>query len=146
MADIGQKIITDQRLSTQEIGLIQSTRIPIYKILNVQAAYQKDPSILDVESYADVIATDILFQYLQENLELVRLSSRSLQYPAEIMSQFNEGINAALADVRSEERNAQAKVSQTFQLIEQSQVLEQMLAGQLSSQLGNSLTWARSLR
>jgi len=146
LRQISQKIITDEKLTPQEIGLIQSTRIPIYKILNVQAAYQKDPNILDVESYADVIATDILFQYLQENLELVRLSSRSLQYPAEIMSQFNEGVNAALSDVRTEERNAQNKISQAFQLIEQSQVLEQMLAGQLSSQLGNSLTWARSLR
>jgi conjugative transfer pilus assembly protein TraH len=146
LRSISQKIIVDEPLTEPEKGLIQSTRIPIYKILNVQAAYQKDANILDVESYADVIATDILFQYLQENLELVRASSRSLQYPAEIMKQFNEGINAALSDVRSEERNSQNKISQAFQLIQQSQMLEQMLAGQLSSQLGNSLTWARSLR
>jgi conjugative transfer pilus assembly protein TraH len=146
LRSIGLKIIHDDPLTEQEKGLIQSTRIPIYKILNVQAAYQKDPNILDVESYADVIAADILFQYLQENLELVRASSRLLQYPAEIMNQFNEGINAALNDVRTEQRNAQNKISQAYQLIEQSQVLEQMLAGQLSSHLGNSLTWARSLR
>lgn len=146
LRSISQKIIEDVPLTTQEIGLIQSTRIPIYKILNVQAAYQKDSNILDVESYADVIATDILFQYLQENLELVRLSSRSLQYPEEIMRQFNEGINAALSDVRSEQRNTQTQISQAFDLIQQSQVLEQMLAGQLSVQVGNSLTWAKSMR
>ena len=74
LSQISKKIIADEPLSNQEIGLIQSTRIPIYKILNVQAAYQKDPNILDVESYADMIATDIFFQYLQENLELVRVS------------------------------------------------------------------------
>lgn len=145
LADIGQRIITDQPLTNEEKGLIQATRIPIYKILNVQAAYQKDPNILDVESYADIIATDILFQYLQENLDLVRISSRSLQYPAEIMSQFTDGINVAMTDVRAEERNTQAKISMTMQLVEQSQMLEKMLAGQLSVQLGNSLTWARSL-
>lgn len=146
LSSISKKIIADEKLTPAEQGLIQATRIPIYKILNVQAAYQKDPNILDVESYADVIATDILFQYLQENLEIVRTSARSLQYPAEIMNQFNAGINAALSDVRAEERSAQNKISQAMQLIEQSQVLEQMLAGQLSVQLGNSLTWARSLR
>lgn len=145
LSSIGQKIILDQPLTNQEKGLIQATRIPIYKILNVQAAYQKDPNILDVESYADIIAADILFQYLQENLDLVRISAKSLQYPAEIMSQFNEGINAAISDVRAEERNAQNKISMAMQLVEQTQVLEQMLAGQLSVQLGNSLTWARSL-
>jgi conjugative transfer pilus assembly protein TraH len=142
---ISQKIVADDPLTKEEIGLIQSTRIPIYKILNVQAAYQKDANILDVESYADVIATDILFQYLQENLSIVRASSRALQYPEEIMTQFNAGINAAMSDVRLEEHNAQNKISQAMQLIEQSQVLEQMLAGQLSVQLGSSLHFARSL-
>lgn len=146
LRNISQKIVADTPLTPQEIGLIQSTRIPIYKILNVQAAYQKDSNILDVESYADVIATDILFQYLQENLELVKLSSRSLQYPEEIMRQFLDGINAALSDVRSEQRNAQTKISQAFDLVQQAQVLEQMLAGQLSVQVGNSLTWAKSMR
>lgn len=146
LKNISQKIIVDNPLTEQEKGLIQSTRIPIYKILNVQAAYQKDANILDVESYADVIATDILFQYLEENLQIVRASSRALQYPTEIMDQFNQGVNAALADVRAEEHNAQNKISQAFQLIQQSQLLEQMLAGQLSSQLGSSLTWARTLR
>lgn len=146
LSNISKNIITDTPLTPQQIGLIQSTRIPIYKILNVQAAYQKDSNILDVESYADVIAIDILFQYLQENLELVRLSSQSLQYPEEIMRQFIQGINTALAEVRAEERNAQTKISQAFNLVQQSQVLEQMLAGQLSVQVGNSLTWAKSMR
>jgi conjugative transfer pilus assembly protein TraH len=143
---IDQKIISDQALSNQEIGLLQSTRIPIYKILAVQAAYQKDPNILNVENYSEIIATDILFQYLQENLSLVRASGSSLQYPSEIMTQFNAGINQAMTDVRAQERNAQAQVSSAIQLIEQTQVIEKMLAGQLSVQLGNSLTWARSLR
>ena len=143
---IDQKIISDQPLSNQEIGLLQSTRIPIYKILAVQAAYQKDPNILNVENYSEIIATDILFQYLQENLALVRASGSSLQYPSEIMTQFNAGINQAMTDVRAQERNAQAQVSSAMQLIEQTQVIEKMLSGQLSVQLGNSLTWARSLR
>jgi conjugative transfer pilus assembly protein TraH len=143
---IDQKIISDQALSNQEIGLLQSTRIPIYKILAVQAAYQKDPNILNVENYSEIIATDILFQYLQENLSLVRASGSSLQYPSEIMTQFNAGINQAMTDVRAQERNAQAQVSSAMQLIEQTQVIEKMLSGQLSVQLGNSLTWARSLR
>ncbi len=143
---IDQKIISDQTLSNQEVGLLQSTRIPIYKILAVQAAYQKDPNILNVENYSEIIATDILFQYLQENLALVRASGSSLQYPSEIMNQFNAGINQAMTDVRAQEKNAQAQVSSAMQLIEQTQVIEKMLSGQLSVQLGNSLTWARSLR
>jgi len=146
LLSITQKIIDDKPLTNQEIGLLQSTRIPIYKILAVQAAYQKDPNILNIENYSEIIAIDILFQYLQENLSLVRASGTALQYPSEIMDKFNAGINQAMSDLRSQERTAQVQVSSAIQLIEQSQVIEKMLSGQLSAQLGNSLTWSRSLR
>jgi conjugative transfer pilus assembly protein TraH len=146
LLSISQKIIDDKPLSNQEIGLLQSTRIPIYKILAVQAAYQKDPNILNVENYSEIIAIDILFQYLQENLSLVRASSTALQYPSEIMDRFNTGINQAISNVRSQEKNAQVQVSNAIQLIEQTQVIEKMLSGQLSAEVGNSLMWARSLR
>lgn len=146
LSGIAQKIVSDTALTAKEIGFLQSTRIPIYKILAVQAAYQKDSNILNVENYSEIIATDILFQYLQENLSLVRASGSVLQYPIEIMKQFNDGINQAMTDVRAQEKNAQAQVNSAMQLIEQSQFLEKTLAGQLSVQLGNSLTWARSLR
>lgn len=143
---INRKILEDRVLSNQEIGLLQSTRIPIYKILAVQAAYQKDPNILNVENYSEIIAIDILFQYLQENLNLVRASSGILQYPEGIMTKFNNDINQAMTDIREQQKNAQVQISNAIQLIEQTQVLEKMLAGQLSAQVGNSLTWARSLR
>ena len=70
----------------------------------------------------------------------------SLQYPTDIMDKFTAGINRAMSNVRSQEKTAQVQVSNAIQLIEQTQVIEQMLSGQLSAQLGNSLTWARSLR
>lgn len=146
LTSISQKILTEEKLSDAELGLIQSTRIPIYKILAVQAAYQKDPNILNVENYSEVIAVDILFQYLQENLSLVRASSHLLQYPDDIMKKFNDGINEAMNDVRAQQKTAQIQVSNALQLIEQTQVIEKMLSGQLSAEVGNSLTWSRSLR
>ena len=75
------KILTDTALTPSEIGLLQSTRLPVYKMLNVQNAFVGDKQILDIVSYADVIATDILFQYLDENLSVVHTSVSSLQYP-----------------------------------------------------------------
>ena len=35
-------------------------------MLNVQSAFTKDRGILDVASYSELIATDILFKYLDE--------------------------------------------------------------------------------
>lgn len=146
LASMTQKIISDDPLNAEEIGLLQSTRIPIYKVLAVQVAYQKDPNILNIENYSEVIAADILFQYLQENIDLVRRSANVLQYPDVIMKKFNDGIQQAMANLRVEQQNAQTQLSQAMQLIEETQVIEQMLSGQLSTQVGNALTWARTLR
>ena len=92
LQDMTDKILTDTALTQAEIGLLQSTRLPVYKMLNVQSAFVGDKKILDIVSYADVIATDILFQYLDENLSVVHTSASSLQYPESIMTPFEQGI------------------------------------------------------
>jgi conjugative transfer pilus assembly protein TraH len=140
------KIYTDTALSSAEIGLLNATRLPVYKMLNVQAAFVGAKSVLDVVDYADVIATDILFQYLDESLSVIRTSSTSLPYPDAIMSPFFQGISLARASVHEAKQSAFAQVTLAAQLIQQTEALEQMLAGSLSSQLNNTLQWASTLR
>lgn len=144
--DMTTKILSDTALTQDEIGLLQATRLPVYKMLNVQSAFAGDKSVLDLTSYSDVIAMDILFQYLDENLALVHTSASSLQYPEDLMSQFNEGITEARNSIRSSQQNAYAQIAIASQLIAQTQNIEQMLAGQLSSQLSNTVKWADNLR
>ncbi len=139
------KIYTDTPLSVAEIGLLNATRLPVYKMLNVQAAVQAK-SVLDVVDYADVIATDILFQYLEESLSVIRTSSLSLPYSDTVMSSFLQGISLARTSVHEAKQSAYTQVTMAAQLIQQTQALEQMLAGSLSSQLNNTLQWASTLR
>jgi len=139
------KIYSDERLSKQEIGLLQSTSLPVYKMLNVQAAYMNDRSIIDVAGYAGIIATDILFQYLKESLHVIKASSGNLQYPQEMMTNFQNGINQAVNSVRAEQRNAYSQMSIAVQLIEQTKIIEQMLAGTLSTRLNSNIEWARGV-
>lgn len=146
LEDITDKILTDTALTPSEIGLLQATRLPVYKMLNVQNAFVGDRQILDIVSYADVIATDILFQYLDENLSVVHTSVSSLQYPESLMQSFEQGITQARASVRSAQQNASSQISLAAQLINQTQTIEQMLSGELSSQLSNTLQWADKIR
>lgn len=144
--DMTNKIVNDTALTPEEMGLLQATRLPIYKMLNVQSAFAGDKGILDLTSYADVIAADILFQYLDENLALVRTSASSLQYPDDIMAQFMQVVTEARTAMRSTQQNTYAQIAIASQLIAQTQNIEQMLAGQLSAQLTNTLKWADDLR
>lgn len=144
--DMTDKILSDTALTQEEIGLLQATRLPVYKMLNVQSAFAGDKSVMDLASYSDVIATDILFQYLDENLSVVHTSVGSLQYPDNIMAQFERSISQARAGIRAAQQSAYSQIAIASQLIEQTQNIEQMLAGQLSAQLTNTLKWADSLR
>ena len=144
--DMVNKIYTDEKLTAEEIGLLNSTRIPVYKILNVQSAFAQDKSILNVSEYSDVIATDILFQYLSESLSIVKTSSGTLQYPPDIMQQFQEGIDKARVAVQALQKNAYSQMAMSNQLVQQTQTIEQMLAGQLSTQLGNTISWANGIK
>jgi conjugative transfer pilus assembly protein TraH len=144
--DMVDKIYADQALSQQEIGLLNATRMPIYKMLNVQAAFAGDKSVLDIDDYAGVIAADILFQYLDESLAVVSASSSSLPYPNSIMTLFLQGVSQARNSVRHAEQNAYQQVTMAAQLIQQTQALEQMLAGSLSAQLNNTLSWANNMK
>ena len=146
LQDITNKILTDTALTPSEIGLLQATRLPIYKMLNVENAFIGDKQVLGIVSFADVIATDILFQYLDENLSVVHTSVSSLQYPESLMEPFEQGINQARAAVRSSQSNATSQISMTAQLINETQTVEQMLSGELSSQMSNTLQWADRLR
>lgn len=145
LQDIARKVHDDVAITKTEIGLLQATRLPVYKILNVQAAFYQDSNILDVTSYSEVIAMDILFQYLNENLDIIKASSGNLQYPEDIMQKFMAGVDKARDAIRAEQKNAYSQIAVTTQLIQQTQVLEQILAGQLSSQLSQTLSWAKGM-
>ena len=146
LTDMVHKIYVDNPLNAEEIGLLNATRLPLYKMLNVQAAFTGNPSVLAVNDYADVIATDILFQYLEESLSVIKTSAASLQYPDSLQAKLMQSINQARASVTDAKRNAYEQVTMAAGLIQKTQALEQMLAGSLSSQLTGNLQWASMMR
>lgn len=145
LTNITNKIYEDKPLNEEEIGLLQSTSLPIYKMLNVTAAFQKDKAVIDVTGYADVIATDILFQYLHESLQIVRRAIKTLPYPEEILAEITPNIEREMMELRKKQGSAYQQLAQYTQIIEQTQVLERMLAADLSSELSSTLSWAKGL-
>jgi len=141
--DIAKKIVDDEPLNEKEKGLLNATNLPIYKILNVQGAYFKGADNLNLDNYAEIIAIDILFQYLRNSLLIVKTNSSALELPDEEAKRFQVGIDKALESVRHQQTTAYQKVNQMITLIQQTQFLEQQLAGQLSTEITNTLSWSR---
>jgi len=146
LEDMVNKIIVDEALTPEEIGLLQSTGLPIYKMLNVQAAFAKDKNILDIASYSEIVATDILFQYLEQSLIVVRNNVSATQYSEEILAELRPNIDKELDQLRESQKSAYSRMAISIQMVQQTQVIERMLAGDLSTDLANSISWARGLK
>ena len=146
LRNMAQKVVTDSPLTNEEIGLLQATSLPVYKMLSVQAAYMKDGNLPDIEQYADVIAADILYQYLHESLSIIKSSVAALPFPDAIVSEIEPNIEKQMAMLTSQRKTAYSQLAVSVQLIEQTQAIERMLAGDLSTEFASTLSWAKGLR
>lgn len=143
---IMDKIRTDTALDDTEIGFLESTRIPLYKMLTVDVSYSQGGSILNIADYSDVIAADILYQYLSENIENVMVASQQLQIPGEVLQQFQRGIQIARQQINEERSQTNQGIQEAMDMVQKTQALEQQLAGLLSSQLAGQIEWANGMR
>lgn len=146
LSSIVDKIRTDEKLTDAEIGLLQTTRLPIYKMLNVNVAYARNSTVLEASDYADVIAADILYQYLSESLDVVLASSSTLQVSADLMADFRKGVETARLQVAEERRKTVSQIHVALEMVQRTQLIEQQLSGMLSVDLADTLKWANGLR
>ncbi len=144
--EITQKIIIDTELTDAEISFLGSTSLPIYKMLNVEAAYSTAGSLLNLHSYAEMIALDILYQYLNETLEVMLTSSQYLHMSDELVQPYKEGIREAKQSLYQLQSVSQSHVMESIDLIQRTKALEQELAGKLSSHLILVLGWGHGVR
>ncbi len=143
--EIVNKIKKDEiALTEKEKAFLQSTRLPIYKMVNVQSAFTKDRSVLDVASYSELIASDILFKYLEETIGLVDTEYQMLQIPTDKKEQFQESLRLARDKVKELKQDNYRHQMITAQLIEQTMLIEQRLANNLEK-MDSSNRWAESL-
>lgn len=144
--DMATKIKNNEEQTDAAKGLIESTQYPIMKMVSVQMAFMKDSGVIDTTRYAEAIALDILFQYLTENLQLIRQAVGTLQFPESILKEFQSDITQARTELTQMEGTAHQRMSMAMQMIQETQTIEQMLVGEFSSELTQSLSWANQLR
>lgn len=146
LRSMAEKVRTDKPLTPQEISLLQATSLPIYKMINVQAAWLKDGNLPDVEQYADVIAADILYQYLHEALAIIRNSVSALPFPEAVLADIEPAIDRQMAEISRKRKGAWRDMAVSTQLIEQTQLIERMLTGEFSSQFASTVSWAKGMK
>lgn len=125
-----QKIYSDGKLTGAEISFLNNTNLPIYKILNVLTAYKKGQAPIEIESYAEVIALDILHHYILNVLDIVEESISQLRKAQMSDSAIREYLQS-LQQVRSlivQSRGAAMEhMNSTLSMIQSIQAIEKQL-------------------
>ena len=141
---IVDKIDADTPLNPSEIGLLEASTLPLYKILTVETVFYQ--SIVEVDSYAEILAIDWVFQYLQEILTFVQAKIQDSQYPPDLIEKLTPFHQIVREQLRSLRLQAYNRLAMRNQFIEQTNTLEKMLVGQLAGDLTSNIQWASEMR
>jgi conjugative transfer pilus assembly protein TraH len=140
------KIENDTALSNEEIAFLNITSLPLYKILNVHSAYSQTTNLIDMNTYAEVIALDILYVYLKDMLNIAEDASKSLQKADEDkVAEFKKNIELIHVNLRTREESNKNKFDNMITIIERTTMIEQHLSSQFSAKMRDTLKWSKSM-
>ena len=134
LLNIQAKILSDQELSPKEKELLNKSHLPLYTIVNILTASKKGFACVDFYHVSDVVAMDLLNQYLREAIELVRDGAYQLrrgQMFADIVDEYLEDLKNIENTLRYYENKCSNLAEQEFQLIQKMQLLEKQFASEL---------------
>ena len=102
-----EKVVQDNKATDAEMGLVNSTGIPIMKILTIESAYKRGSAPISLMDFSEAISYDILLKYLDSILDFVSVSLKELQQ-VQIESETIDSFRSEIRDARArilEKRN-----------------------------------------
>ncbi|MFN5382872.1 MAG: conjugal transfer protein TraH [Alphaproteobacteria bacterium] len=142
-----EKIEKDEALTEEEKNFLNyNANIPLYKILNVYAAYSGAGSLFELPVYVEAIALQMMFEYLNDVLRQVELASDQLIIASDDhLKKFKDN----LRDVRRALTERELKTHQSYatlmKLVDRAMVIEGVLANSVGSSVADSYSWSKNL-
>ncbi len=134
-----QKIEEDEALTTAEKAFLESTALPVYKMLNVHSAFGRGVSLLLPTEYSEVIALDILYRYVDTGINDVMQAYRNNLLPEKLHTEFLNMIELARTRIKDLRAYHFKKMVQTQDLIAKVQMMEKQVSSLISSDHFNNL-------
>jgi conjugative transfer pilus assembly protein TraH len=125
-----QKIYDDGEPTEEEKDFLNSTRLPVFKMLNVLTAFRKGHAPLDIHQYVDLIALDVLYKYILEVIDIVHDSVtqlRSVQVDETHMERFLNNLRIARERITERRTTAFQHMDNVLSFIQSTQLVEKQL-------------------
>lgn len=136
-----------ESLSAEEMGLLNITAIPIYKIINVSSAYSGASSFFELDKYSEIIAMEFLFEYLGKIVkDLETAANQQTVGSRKDVETFRDNIENVKAALAKREITEDKKIQTLLTLVNRTAMIEQMLSGRLNSSISDNLKWSNSFK
>ncbi|MBP9776437.1 MAG: conjugal transfer protein TraH [Alphaproteobacteria bacterium] len=138
-----EKIYADTEPTAEEKDFLNSTRLPVYKMLNVSTAFRKGYAPIDVHQYAELIALDILYKYVIEVIDIVHDSVaqlKSIQVDDAHMDRFLNQLRHARERITQKRQSAYQQMDSHLSMIQSTQVIEKQLHVMMGN-VANDYNW-----
>ena len=141
LSEMVDKIYDETALSNEEKSFLNTTRLPVYKILNVLTSFKKGGGAIDVLEYADVIAIDIVLSYIMECLDTVHQNLSTLktsQVDDTQINKFQKDLMMARSQITEKRTAIFQHLSAVLSMIQKTKQVEQSLHGAFTMAEENS--------
>ena len=131
---------SDAPITDQQKGFVESTTVPIMKYISVASSLKMGQGLVDINQYADVIAEDVLAQYLSESLQVIKNSLQAAgQFPDEVQKNLQQSIESAQQTVAQMQAGAYQKIQNALGLVRNMRFLESEVSSALSGNFGSNM-------
>ena len=143
---IRDKIRTNGTLTSAEINLLGMSSIPLYKILVVNEASHFGLGAGDIKGLAEIVAVEVLVAQLERNLDDVSRAQFSADTPDQAnFNAWRQQVNEVRRNLAVKSQQLGDRLSNTYRIVERTQMLEATLKNTMSPQLSSSLRFGRGL-
>lgn len=134
-----QKVEDDEPLTDEEKQFLESTALPVYKMLNVHSAFGRGVSLMFPSEYAEVIAMDILYRYVDAGISDVMQAYSNNLLPEKLQGEFLQMIEMARRRVKDVRAQHLKKMAHTQDMIAKVQMMEKQVSALISSDHFNDI-------
>ncbi|MEI8295107.1 MAG: conjugal transfer protein TraH, partial [Alphaproteobacteria bacterium] len=138
-----KKIYLDTAITLEEKAFLNSTQLPVYKMLNVTTAFRRGTAPVDIHHYAELIALDILYKYVIEVIDIIHdsvVQLKSVQVDEVHINTFLKSLEAARKRIIQGRQSAYQQMDTTLSFIQATQLIEKQLHAMLGS-VANETNW-----
>ena len=138
LKDITEKAMADEPLTAPEKDLIDGVKLPLYKFINVLAAYKN--TNLSLTEYTDIVSIDLIHHYITEIVDVMLIEAtnlRNAQVSDEEITSFIKQLKQVKAAIHNKRMAAYEEMSKSLKVIEDAMIYEKKLEDSFERMQGN---------